>query len=63
MKIYYFLAKSGVLEFKHGEITKTIPITIIDGNSHIDEIDLTQNARLELAADAITEDEKGKDCK
>ena len=25
-----FLAKSGVLEFKHGEITKTIPITILD---------------------------------
>lgn len=25
-----FIAKSGVLEFKHGEITKTIPITILD---------------------------------
>lgn len=28
-----FLAKSGVLEFKHGEITKTIPITILDDQS------------------------------
>jgi hypothetical protein len=27
----FFQAKNGVLEFKHGEITKTIPITIIDG--------------------------------
>ena len=26
----YILAKSGTLDFKHGEITKTIPITIID---------------------------------
>jgi len=25
-----FIAKSGVLEFKHGEITKTIPITILN---------------------------------
>lgn len=25
-----FTAKNGTLEFKHGEITKTIPITIID---------------------------------
>jgi hypothetical protein len=33
-KAYFFFkikAKTGILEFKHGEITKTIPITIIDG--------------------------------
>lgn len=28
-----FMARSGVLEFKHGEITKTIPITILDDQS------------------------------
>lgn len=28
-----FMAKSGILEFKHGEITKTIPITILDDQS------------------------------
>lgn len=28
-----FLEKQGVLEFKHGEITKTIPITILDDQS------------------------------
>ena len=26
-----YLSATGVLEFKHGEITKTIPITILDG--------------------------------
>ena len=31
IKIIFSKAKNGVLEFKHGEITKTIPITIIDG--------------------------------
>jgi len=28
-----YMAKSGILEFKHGEMTKTIPITIIDDKS------------------------------
>ena len=28
-----FLEKQGILEFKHGEITKTIPITILDDQS------------------------------
>lgn len=28
-----FIEKQGILEFKHGEITKTIPITILDDQS------------------------------
>ena len=30
MLLLLLTAKSGVLDFKHGEMTKTIPITIID---------------------------------
>ena len=34
IKLFYFwLEKTGTLEFKHGEITKTIPITIINDQS------------------------------